>query len=270
MDPRDPVRAAPTGACVAKLPSVQTTLGRMSAIWVNRCGSQDADLGRLGVAVAGRAALEHVGDEDVLAAQADALQQGGEQLAGGADERDARAGPRGSPGASPTNIRSEVGVAVADDHLGAPLAQRAPGAPDDLVAVVGLEGRRPVGGLRHRRQGTARPGRPVRRSRAGMGWREEWRGVTLARTVRVRPGIPSGSWSRDDGERGRPAAAFACPSTRCGSRMPVLPTPTPAAVPGRRPHGGRRCAARWPRCAPRADVSRSCRPWGPSTRATSS
>ena len=45
------------------------------------------DLERLGIAVAGRPALEHVGDEALLAAQTDVLEQAVEQLAGTAHER---------------------------------------------------------------------------------------------------------------------------------------------------------------------------------------
>src|SRR5204862_1469941 len=45
------------------------------------------DLDRLGIAVAGRAALEHVADPDIASLHADARQQFGEQRAGAADER---------------------------------------------------------------------------------------------------------------------------------------------------------------------------------------
>ena len=46
VDPRDAVRAGPERSLVAKLPSVHTSAGRISGIWRNRWGSQDADLGR--------------------------------------------------------------------------------------------------------------------------------------------------------------------------------------------------------------------------------
>src|SRR6476469_1647067 len=49
-------------------------------------GTTGLDLQRLRVAVAGRPALQHVGDEDLLAREADLFQHLVEQLAGAADE----------------------------------------------------------------------------------------------------------------------------------------------------------------------------------------
>ena len=64
------------------------------------------DLLGVRIAVAGRAALQHVGDEDVGAGQPDLPQQPVEQLARPARRTAGPARPRSCPGASPTNIRS--------------------------------------------------------------------------------------------------------------------------------------------------------------------
>ena len=63
------------------------------------------DLLGMGIAVAGRAALERVGDEDVAALQADLVEQLVQQLAGLPDEGQPLL-VLVAPGASPTNIRS--------------------------------------------------------------------------------------------------------------------------------------------------------------------
>ena len=139
----------PDSSFVAKLPSVQTSVGRMSEIWRKRWGSHDADLAGLGVAVAGRPALEDVRDEDVLARQSDALDQRGQELAGLAHERDALAVLVVARGLAHEH---EVGVrvAAADHHLRAALAEGAPHALRHLVTVVRLELGDPLVTVRHR------------------------------------------------------------------------------------------------------------------------
>jgi hypothetical protein len=90
-------------------------------------GLAGLDLQRLGVAVAGRAALQHVGDEDVLAGEADLFQQLVQQLAGAADERQALTvlfGPRRLA----DEHQAGIGVASPEDRLGAGLVQGAAGA----------------------------------------------------------------------------------------------------------------------------------------------
>ena len=81
--------AAPSGAsvasrfCAAMRPTASMIFGFSNAIWRVRYGRQARHLLRLRVAIAGRAALEHVGDEDVArAARPMAQQHGIEQLAG--------------------------------------------------------------------------------------------------------------------------------------------------------------------------------------------
>ena len=97
----------PLSSLVAKLPRVQTTVGSISRTCSEEVGLAGLDLQRLRVAVARRARLQHVGDEDLLAREPDLVQQLVEQLAGAADEGQALAVLFG-PGASPTNIRSAL------------------------------------------------------------------------------------------------------------------------------------------------------------------
>ena len=91
-------------------------------------GLAGADLGRQRVAVARRPALEHVGDEDVVAREADPLQQRVEELAGLADEGDALLVLVVAGGLAHEH-EVGVGVAVADHHLGAAVAEGAAHAP---------------------------------------------------------------------------------------------------------------------------------------------
>ena len=79
----------PERSLVAKFPSVQITFGRISAIWRKRWLFARGDLLGLGVAVPGRAALEHVHDGHVVTGEVDAGEELVEELTGGADERDA-------------------------------------------------------------------------------------------------------------------------------------------------------------------------------------
>ena len=90
---RGPARCARPGMNrpIEWRPSVTTTAGSRTSSW--RCEVRRAgrDLVGLGVAVAGRPALDDVGDEDVVAPPADVAEQVHEQAAGAADERPALA-----------------------------------------------------------------------------------------------------------------------------------------------------------------------------------
>ena len=104
------------------------------------------DLVRLRVAVPGRSALEDVGDVDVPARQADALQQAVEELARRADERVALLVLVEARGLADEH---EVGIRVADteDDLRPPLGQPAASAGRGvggvrLEALRGDSGRR--------------------------------------------------------------------------------------------------------------------------------
>ena len=99
---------------------------------LEQVGLAGLDLQRLRVAVAGRARLQHVGDEDLLAREPDLFQQLVQQLAGAADEGQALAvlfGPR--------RLADEhqlgIGVAGPEDRLGPGLVQGAFGAGGDLL-----------------------------------------------------------------------------------------------------------------------------------------
>src|SRR4051794_37168709 len=81
-------------------------------------GPARVDLLRLRVAVAGRPALEDVRDEDVLALQADAVQQLAEQPSGPSDEGQSLAVLL-STGSLPDEDQVGVGVARAEHHPGA-------------------------------------------------------------------------------------------------------------------------------------------------------
>ena len=111
------------------------------------------DLERQRVAVPRRPALHHVGDVDLRAGEADALDEAGEQAPGPAHER--LAGqvlllPRALADEQQVGVR----VAHAEHHLGARLGQRAPGARERFAFEVG-----PRGELRWFEQ---RHGRPTR------------------------------------------------------------------------------------------------------------
>ena len=114
-------RVIPTGSprrsFVAKLPSVHTTRGSISSTWRSRYSRQLSISTGSGSRLPGRPALQDVGDEDVVAGQADLGQQAVEELAGAADERQAEpvlVGPRRLAD------EQQVGVGVArpeDDGL---------------------------------------------------------------------------------------------------------------------------------------------------------
>ena len=262
MDARDAVRAA------------GEELGREVAERADQLGPDQrdlreqvrlagADLGGQRVPVAGRPALEDVGDEDVLAAEADALQERGQQLARGADERDAEPVLVIAGGlADEHQVRGRV--AVAHDHLGAPLGAGRSACSRRPRRGVGLESRRAVGGVRHRLASV-----PGGSAVAAWGLAGDVTSALHSRTVRVRPGIPHRELEQRRRRTGHPVAAFACPSNAVRAPHARFPTPTPAAVADRRPHGGRPARRRWPPSGPRDDVSRSCRPWARSTRGIS-
>ena len=97
------------------------TRGSISSHLVEQVGAAGLDLDRLRVAVAGRPAHQHVGDEDLVALEPDPLEQLGQQPTGPAHERQSLAillGPR--------RLAHEhqvgVGVAGAEDDLGPRLA----------------------------------------------------------------------------------------------------------------------------------------------------
>ena len=145
-------------------------------------------LGGLRVAVARRAALDHVGDVDVVAAQPDALQEPGQHVPGGADEGLADAVlvlARPLPHRhDPARRRAGPG-----DGLGAPGVERARGADQDVLVDDG-QGIR--GATQHRRDCTF-----------GAGWgipaRPAWGGPVLGNVIREaavaggqnRPDVPS-------------------------------------------------------------------------------
>ena len=113
-----------SSSLVAKLPRVTTTFGSMNSSCASRYGRHASISSGLRVAVAGRAALHDVGDVDVVAGEADPLDEAGEQLPGAADERHA-----GEvlllPGALAHEHQVGVRVADAEHHLGAGLGERA-------------------------------------------------------------------------------------------------------------------------------------------------
>jgi hypothetical protein len=90
-------------------------------------GLAGVDLVGLRVAVARRPRLEHVRDEDVLARQADLLEQLVEQLAGAADERQALL-VLVHAGRLADEHQVRVGVARPEHHPRPGLRQRAAGA----------------------------------------------------------------------------------------------------------------------------------------------
>ena len=79
----------PESSLVAKLPSVATSVGPDQLDLTEEVRLAGLDLLRLRVAIARRAALEHVRDVDVRARQSDPVQELLEQLAGLADEGNA-------------------------------------------------------------------------------------------------------------------------------------------------------------------------------------
>ncbi len=222
-----------------------------------------ADLGRLRVAVARGAALQDVGDEDVVAREADALEHLAEELPGGPDERDALE-VLVVAGRLADEHHVGVGVAVAHDDLGAPLAERAPDAVDHLGAVVGLERGDPVGAVGH---GGRLPRGPAGTSAACDALT---RGDMLRPSFAHSPASRRGSWSRGVGRMGRPGGLVrmsgdengAVPVCRRPAQMHPLPAPASSAP-------WPSCATRSPACALPAAPSRWCRPWGRSTRVTS-
>src|SRR4051794_8652925 len=124
------------------------------------------DLHRRGIAVAGRAALEDVGDEDVVALQADAGQQLLEHLPRCADEGQA-ALVLARAGRLPHEHEVRVGVAGAEDDLRAGRGElRAAGAAprlrEDLLELLATR----LGG-HHRRDGRQAGRRCVHPARAG-------------------------------------------------------------------------------------------------------
>ena len=119
---------------VAKLPSVATSRRLDQLDLLEEMRLAGLDLLRLRVAVARRPALEDVRDVDVLAREADAR----EQLASSFPAAPTNGTPCLSswkPGASPTNIRSAVGRARAEDDLRPRRGERAALAAGDHVAV---------------------------------------------------------------------------------------------------------------------------------------
>ncbi len=99
---------------------------------LEQVGLAGLDLGRLRVAVAGRPRLQHVGDEDLLAREADLLQQLVQQLPGATDERQPLAVLFGARRLTDEH-QVGGGVAGAEHGLGPRLVQRAPGAVLDLL-----------------------------------------------------------------------------------------------------------------------------------------
>ena len=89
---------------------------------LEQVGAAGLDLERLGVAIARRPALQHVGDENVLPREADAFQQLVEELARAADERQALAVLFGSRRLADEH---HIGVSVpgAEHRLAARLVQ---------------------------------------------------------------------------------------------------------------------------------------------------
>src|SRR4029453_6936856 len=128
-------------------------------------GPAGGDLVRQRIAVAPRAALPHRPDVGVLAAQADALQQAVEELAGGADEGLALAVLVEAGGLADEH-QGGGGVTLAEHHLGAALVQAAAGAAGDLGGdrlQLGRHlssARRPRRSSHRHRRTTPRPRRP--------------------------------------------------------------------------------------------------------------
>ncbi len=165
------------------------------------------------------------------------------------------------------------GIAAADDHLGAPLAERAPDAGDDLVAVVGLELPRPGRRGRTCRQASAAVGRTIRRL-----WRREHTELHSARRSRTarHPVLGVGAEAPDGG----PLRGSRSRVRRRTEAVPyaVVPHRARPSPPRRGPHGRRaargrrRAARRRPPDRGRADDGRlprgPPRPDAPRRRAT--
>ena len=121
----------PESSFVAKLPSVADELRLDQLHLPEQMALAGLDLVRHGVAVSGRAALDHVCDVHVLAGHADPPEQLVEELPGLADERVALL------------VLVEAGR-LADEHQ---LGLRAPHAEDDLGASLGKAAARAAGDL---------------------------------------------------------------------------------------------------------------------------
>jgi hypothetical protein len=96
------------------------------------------DLLGMGIAVAGRAALQRVADEDVAALQPDLLEQLVQQLAGLADERQPLL-VLVAAGRLPDEHQVGVGVARAEDHGGAGRGELGAAGAIPRLVVDGLE-----------------------------------------------------------------------------------------------------------------------------------
>ena len=144
------------------------------------------DLLRPWVAIAGRAALEDVGDEDQLARHADGFEQLLEQLAGLADERSALLVLVVARGLSDEH---EVGarIALAEHRTRASVRERAPGTALDLVAE-GIEcGECGVSDRWHRtrrRRWSSSWTLPCRQDRMTMNGRRTWTATGRRRAER--------------------------------------------------------------------------------------
>ena len=128
----------PESSLVEKLPSVQMTRGLDELDLPPQIGLAGLDLLRARVAVVGRPALEHVGDVDLLAGEADGRQQLLKQLAGLAYEGLALL-VLVVAGRFADEHEVGAGVAVAEHGPGARLVQHAARAALHLFAQ-GLEG----------------------------------------------------------------------------------------------------------------------------------
>ena len=86
---RDRIVASCSSVCAANVPSatIDLRLDRVDLAEEERLAGRD--LVRLGIAVARRPALDHVGDVDLVAVKPDRLDDLRQQLPGAADERDA-------------------------------------------------------------------------------------------------------------------------------------------------------------------------------------
>lgn len=128
VEAADPLVGAPQqlGCKVAK---GGDHLGRNQLHLLVKVGTAVLDLGRQRVPVAWRPALQHVGDKDLLAAQADPSQQLLKQLAGPSDKGQALF-VLGCPGRLSDEHHIGVGVSSAEDDGGPAADQlRAAGAP---------------------------------------------------------------------------------------------------------------------------------------------
>ena len=128
----------PERSFVAKLPSVATTVGSISAIWRKRWLSHASISSGCGSRLPGRPALQDVRDVDVARASCRCRASSFSSSFPAWPTNGTPCLSSWKPGASPTNIRSGVRIARAEHDLRAALREPAAGAAGNRFCV-GLE-----------------------------------------------------------------------------------------------------------------------------------